>query len=105
MQNTRLPSTQDVSAGLAELPLDVRLRLRDSHFSGPKDRNPISFRVDDRLLKSITTFLMEIKFRGGIPWLESQSDVLRAGLWLLLDVYGHYYGSEMTPELASVITS
>lgn len=105
MTNRDLPSLRDVVGPLAELPLDVRARLADNHFGGPKDKHTISCRTDDKMLEALDQFLLDIKFRGGISWLKSQSDVIRAGLWLLLDVYGYYYTDQLDQKLRSIITS
>lgn len=93
-ERRRLPALTDDPLG--GLPAQIRAHMFEAHFQGPKDKNPIAVKVDENMLTLIGDILLDLKAKGGIPWLTNQSELVREGLWLVCMLYEHY--AENPPE-------
>ena len=86
-----VPALRDVGGGaLFDWPDEIRAYLFDQHFSGEKNKAPTSVKLTDKALQALSLMLIDLRIKGGQPWIQNQSDALSAGLWLLLALYNHY---------------
>lgn len=84
-----------------KLPEDVRALVFDSHFNVGEKGNAIPIRMTSTMQQAMSVMLQRLEQQGGVPWLQTYSDMVRMGTFFLLALLKGCL--ESPPDTLSVI--
>jgi hypothetical protein len=91
-----------VGGVLDSLPAHLQDAIVDPHWTGAKYGTAVPVKFPLEAERAMDTLLQRIKQAGGIPWMETRSDMLRGGLYLFLKLMD-YYLTNPPPELTAIL--
>ena len=88
---------------LDRLPSPIRDAIFDPHFSGSHSGSPISIRLTRDMERGLDVLSQRMNNMGGVDWLDTRSDFIRLGCWLVLALFNSCLENP-PPELQAILT-
>ena len=86
-----------------DLPSEVRQSMFDPHFAGSHKGSPIPVRLTQDMERGMDILLQHIQQKGGIDWLETRSDLMRLGVYVIMALLNGVL-PDPPPELGAILT-